>query len=621
MIYLVSAFDAPSKAKTWVENYGTGRISGAVHWLYLGRNYMKLAHWEALLGPSWTRISYGRYFQALAKELKHDYLKWISDMGRSYHGEDAIAWWASRISEKNTLLDSLFHLICYLFTGYHYIKRHTRLLIVCENPSVLSKIAGCTDLSGQTACMGDIWSPLNSADVFEKRRTQLWETYIGEGMSAVNDAKTTFKPANEIPPVSEKSRILIHTWVNESYFGEDGNANDSYFTVLPDLLRERGFDVIILPCVYDIKRTRKQAFSWFRAHGARYLIPEDYYDITDYQWTADTATLLSMPSEDDLVFNGENVSLLMTETIRSQSCDVGIGPFLQYYRLFHRLWEKGIHFDYFIDTFENMIPEKLSVMGIKKRMPHVKTIGYQHYMNLNDLLLCFFTTPEETGFAPHPDVIVCNSRITYRQLIDASFREDRLRIGPSLRYQHLLDRRQVGISNEKHVMVVTGIDMSARELIIKIVQAFPKDEGVRFSIKPHPMVGKETFEWISHLRLPRHMKVVSGKLHELIQTCACAVVAGSTSALELALTGIPVIVAGRETDFTMTPVTSIWGAEDPAYSGRELREKIFNAINLSLEEMKDFNAWIDKTILQGVTPINPITVSRFIDNIFSRDVA
>src|SRR5205823_7267119 len=90
-----------------------------------------------------------------------------------------------------------------------------------------------------------------------------------------------------------------------------------------------------------------------------------------------------------------------------------------------------------IDMFENMAQEKPVVIALRDVMPNAMTVGFQHYSAFSPMHLILRTTAEETRRSPCPDVIVCNSEYSRRELIDGGFPESRLRVGPSLRFGHI----------------------------------------------------------------------------------------------------------------------------------------------------------------------------------------
>jgi len=93
-----------------------------VRWAYLGRDHGRAMQLAGRLGSRFERISYGTRFQALAGEWRDKYVSWIAAVSRNHR--DDVVWWTSRIAEKNTMFDSLYHGICYLQIAVELMRDH-----------------------------------------------------------------------------------------------------------------------------------------------------------------------------------------------------------------------------------------------------------------------------------------------------------------------------------------------------------------------------------------------------------------------------------------------------------------------------------------------------------------
>ena len=458
--------------------------------------------------------------------------------------------------------------------------------------------------------------PLREWAFWVIRMVLVWAWYFLRAVMEMRDARKTRRDGRTVPLRSDKLRVLVHACIDESYFAEDGSAQDRYLTVLPQALRQKGYDVVIMPWLCNVSRSRRDAFAWFRQWPERYLIPEDYYSLWDYIWAAWIVISQAWFPSGKQVYQGIDVTLLVAEARRQGAADTGIALFVRYARLIRKLKAIGFKLDIFVDKFENMVTEKPQVIALRTYMPEVITVGFQHYVAPYPLQLHMFTTPEEAVEAPHPDVIVCNSQFCVDLFAKEGFPGHKLRVGPSLRYLHLMDNHtnQGGIDN--HVLVILPLDTGvAGEMVYKLVEAFPSDEGVRFLLKVHPAMPRR--QWLLALgerTLPAHMLTVDGEMSEAVRNAACAIASpGTTAGLELLLAGVPVVTVGRETDLDMNPFAWFSELEGSIYSPDQLRNAlmgILSTVKLSREAVR---AWAEKYRPYYLSPLNDGTIQAFVE--------
>ncbi len=122
---------------------------------------------------------------------------------------------------------------------------------------------------------------------------------------------------------------------------------------------------------------------------------------------------------------------------------------LLYYRLPKRLAEAGLRINLIITEYENMINEKLLILGFRKYLPFSKVVGFQHGA-LYPLLLCNFVTKEESIFAPLPDRVVCNGEFFRKILVQEGLPPELATVGPALRYTYLWQDRDRIFSNKSN---------------------------------------------------------------------------------------------------------------------------------------------------------------------------
>jgi hypothetical protein len=606
MIYLCHAAISPKRIYSKLAVELAKERSAPVQWLFLGRNYLRFKDWKETLGPGWQNLRYSKQLQSLALKWRKPYLDWLTELGKQ---NNTLTWWSSSISERNTYGDSLYHSICYLRIGLDFLaKKNPPLLLVIESRAILCTLVNHPDLRGSVRVFHSHMSLLKEV----LKWPASWAFYFLDGLRAILDACSPRRGRAPIPPLTEKPRVLIHSCMDDSYFGDDGTAHDRYFGSLASELRLRGYDVITIPWLFNLKRSRRKAFAWFRIHPHQYLIPEDFYSLLDYAWAAGVVMRQMFLLSGHLSFQDMDITPLVREARWRQSRRIGAAKFMLYYRLIEKLAQRGMKLDFFIDTFENMITEKPQVMGFRRFMPEVTTVGFQHYGESLPLMLCLFTTPEEAAFAPHPDVIVCNSPHMSTRMEQMGFPRHKLRVGPSLRYRHLMGEFSSLAAEPNKIMVILpmGVDNIA-EMMDSLRQSFPDPEDIEFWLKAHPMLSRKALHKVMG-QLPRHFSVVKGNMDQWLTRAACIVVSASTSAFETALAGVPVVVIGRETDFDLNPLAWFPEFASPIHSSQKLREQVRRCLNLSQTEREDLQAWARKLRERAISPITDETVAAFV---------
>ena len=441
----------------------------------------------------------------------------------------------------------------------------------------------------------------------------VWSVYLMRGVLELRDARKASSNRSEIAARSERVRVLMHACIDESYFS-DSAPQDRYFTNLGREFRRRGYEVITIPLLENLRRSRRDAFEWFHRCSGEHLIPEDYYSLGDYVWAGRILVKQIFFARGPQQFQDCDVELLLSEAVRKGATDTGVARFVRYVRLIERLKERGFRFDVFVDKFENMVTEKPQVLALRALMPEVRTVGFQHYLAPFHLQLMTFSTPEESQFAPHPDAIVCNSQLCMDILGKEGFPVSKLQLGPSLRYQYLSRLPQLPVG-ENTVLVVLPLDpLFSAEMVHKLCAAFPVGGEIRLLLKVHPMMSNRT--WVAVLggrTLPQHVFEVDEEIERLLPRITCGVVGpASTVGLELLLAGIPAVQLRTDNNLDMN--TLIW-FEDSVLTARsevELRTVITDLCAHPEASRQAARRWAMKHRKRCLSPLNDSTVDSFL---------
>ena len=582
-------------------------------WLFLGRDYSRLAEWERNLPTDIHRVAIGERLQDIAWELRGPFLDLIAQLGKKYN---SLAWWMSRIAERNTMVSPLFLYTCYLCLADEILANENyNVLIVGESWALLETISERISSVGKEVKWIKQRSRWKAWVRFALDWMKSWYGFLRWGFKNLRDAEATRALGSVLPLRSDKPRILIHTWVDEACFGQDGTFKDRYFGPLPDWLRCQGYDVVTIPCLYNINWSWREAFIWFRQNKDNFLMPEDFYRKQDYIWAIGVVLQQMMMPCGKVIFRSMDITRLVSEAKQQQALDTGIGWFAMYYQMARQWVEVGLQADILLDTFENMIPEKGLGLGIKVSKFEAKYVGCQITL-MYPHVLCLYTTPEEAAIAPHPDIIVCNGPFFRSVMAREGFPEAKLITGASLRYAYLANsayEMKGHLVERNTVFVPLPLEFdAAMELLLKLGDAL-KETEVRVWLKPHPMTDKTALQnALQGYPMAKNVEWVGGAMAEWVPRAACAVTIAGGTALELFVAGVPTIRNGRETALTVDPLGWFPNIEPPVYTAEQLRLAINRALSMSESERQQQREYARAFLERVFTPVTDETLRVFV---------
>ena len=108
-------------------------------WFFFCESYLHLLDWEKRLGGLASRIPTSSTISEAAHQLRKPFLDLITAQGRVHA---SIAWWTSRVSERNTRVSPLFLNCCYLRAGQMALQNQEgRLCVIAESWAVMESLA------------------------------------------------------------------------------------------------------------------------------------------------------------------------------------------------------------------------------------------------------------------------------------------------------------------------------------------------------------------------------------------------------------------------------------------------------------------------------------------------
>lgn len=600
---LSALWEAPAAPRLAHASEDPGRValsaSRPSRWTYLGSDALRRRAWERELGPGWTRLPAGATLQQEAARLRRPYLDWLAELGRRHAGT---AWWVTRIADENTMRDSLFTQVCRLGAALRLLEGPAPAeLVVCESEAVLDAVAAAKN----EARRADPTARSRGASAALLRTAVRWTLFATRSLRALAAAAWSGRGA---PPAPGSPSALVLTWAGAGYFGADG-PKDAYFGRLAELLEARGWKVAVLPWLYGPGRPLTEAMRWLRRQARPHLVIEDFLTPRDY-WDAAALCLSGarLPDGEHHAVGGLDISALVRAERARQAAETAKTPSLLYRPAFARMAAAGWSPTLVTYTFENAGEEKATLAAVRAAWPAARTVGFQHWTAPFPMMLQHFAAPD----GPLPDVVACNSPFVKELFMKEGFPAARLAVGPSLRYEGLLAGRPRREPEPGLVFVALSLEREAcAELLESLVPAAALP-GVTLALRPHPMMPASDWGALEREGLvPKGARIAEGPAAGWLERCACAVVSGSTAALEYALMGVPVIVVGRDASPDLDPLAYFPEFPPPVRDAAELRARLREAAPASPEAELRAGAWADKARSLLLSPVNDRTLSVF----------
>ncbi|MBI4823534.1 MAG: hypothetical protein HY805_04805 [Nitrospirae bacterium] len=552
-------------------------------WLFLSRDYQKLMFYEASLKAE--RIKTGNVLAMKAKALRKPFLSLMADLGERY---DSTEWWATKLAEKNTFNSNLFLNICYLSMAEDAIKADGNICIISDSWAVLETLKSThTDsvlLNQRIAVFDRLKQTLKGyAYIFYFLMAGLIKVLL----SVLYLRKLKGKDLDK-----GKKKYLIFSCVNEKSLSSDGRFKDRCFGRLSDWLKDKGYEVITFAKILDIRGGGlravgwfRKAFRWFKGAQGKFVIEYSYYRLSDYLFAVWVYLRQKLIRIKDIHFQGLNLRRLFKEALRMELVHESILN----YRLAKRLKENGIEPDIYIDSYENLLPEKLFRLGIRKYLKGTKILSYQHAPFFPNFLNLYCAGREYT-YAP--DRLVTSGKKMMRIIEGEGFPKERIAIGPAFMYDymHYLKTKEKK-SEGKQIALLTPFEPTlTKELLSKVYHALKEMPDIKLSIKPHPFMSRERiveFFRESNYQMPPNFSFTDRELYSIIEEVDCGILMATSALLEFCILGIPYVNVGSELSLSHDPTEWFDFYRKPVYTPSDIKKDVENLLSSGKAEVPE----------------------------------
>ena len=332
---------------------------------------------------------------------------------------NSFVYWSSKISERYTLVNDLFLDVCRISLINSLINKEDRLVIYTNNFFIYQFFKNRT----RSTVINKLKFRLNY--IFQIIKSYLKLLKLTYKILYLKLRYTNKKFIKKITDI-----IIIQTWVSDTNF--KGNSfSDSYFKDLSKFYKSIGMSSIIWPVFYNVKDYKK-VFKFLRDNKNDFMIMEDYLTLGDYK-----IILKNFFNKKNLRLNKISINGLDFSNTFNYYNKIEPPEFTTiFYNFINRLNKIDSKNLTFIINHENMVGEKMLIMGTKKFLKKSKVIGYFHSSKPKNLLCLDYAGKKEFKIAPKPDKIIFNSN-SYKIFFESKYSKLICKNGPALKQLYL----------------------------------------------------------------------------------------------------------------------------------------------------------------------------------------
>ncbi len=582
-------------------------------WIYLGEDNTWLVEIESLLSENIKRIPIADQLDAAANNLRSQFIDWIGDLSLS---NDSLKWWASELPAKNPYF-MLYERICLLAVGRELISNGVDkpILVVTSTNGLFKEILSFAAKNGMKTKIVQK-SQINSYLKMSKEVIKRQLIYILRRLppiQQVENISNNYKKLLEIhpefrkrviskitdtniKPFSGERSILLFTFVDHRNFLPDGSYRDPYLGPLPQMLKEKGYEVAYVPRVL-YTASYEETIKMLNQTGERFFYPDWFINKKMWGECQKTAThYIPIIPETSIVGDIPTYRLTMEHIAKTRQ---SLSDTLLYEPLIAGLAAAGIKPSQIIHTVEGHSWEHALAWSVKRHMPNTRIVGYDN-VTFSRMVLSMFPSQKEYVIRPLPDRLVTNGPLYRDVLISEGRPEDQVISGCALRHTYLWKEQpeRNNINNIKedktvNILVATAIGFGdSVELITKAAEAFGGNYDYKMIIKCHPLVNiDDVKKYLGSLLSYDNITFANEPIDLLLQSADILLYTYTTVCYEALQMGVAPIFVRSETFVNLDKLDIAPDVRWVATTPEDLRILASNITFMSNEER---DAWKQK---------------------------
>lgn len=503
-------------------------------WCYMGKDFTKRKKIADTLKSD--RFYFKDRIYKIAERKRQSYLDFVAKLGKGQ--KDRLNWWASKFASKSPFHTDFFLLACYGTLIREIIEEKAtsqseKLIIFIEDPWLFKGFRE-SNHNENVRFIGNPNLLLNKFFCFASglaHRFLLLVWFI----SAKSFTRYCHRGIKPEATTGNKNGVAIINPADVRAF-KDGKYVNAYMPGLYSFYEKNG-----TPCFYiypfpfsisavkDLGRNRKML--WPLILEVRFA---DVIKRAFEQWRPD------FEGGREIALDGCRVSYLLEREKWLTFSKVGFNFYLLKFDAFNRFFKKK-WCSHVIYLFENQPWEKMLCMAAAKN--NVKTFGYQH-SSFCRLYVSHFIGKDEGEFIPLPYKIITVGDHFAQLFKEGGIPEDKIVVGGTWRYKHLLGEIKDKQSSQKRIILVSlPLDSSIlRSMLENFLGTFRRgllNGKTEIWLKPHPVTAPSDLAILN--KLSDSCRVMHQPFTELLNDVDMVIASTSTSGLEAFLYGKKVV--------------------------------------------------------------------------------
>lgn len=588
-----------------------------VRWVYLGKQFHERARLEREMGPSFHCPDTARVHNEAADSIREEFIAWIEELNRL--NGSSMEWWLGSVSSRNIYRSNLFQYCCFLEILDTIWKDPSQRpgFVVVESPALATIIQQWgTQRKIPVTVHGNLKKNGYRARMYGMFFLR-WANFILT--ACLRKCAATIMVQKPHPPPGTDRLVLVHTYLHPESLSETGTFSDRYFPYLYEFLEKNGRSIAVIPTYHGFRYNFFPLFSRVDKSSTRFIIPEHFLTCSDlFHAFTYPLRLLSGRYRSPPFRAHDCTEMLFEDTLQDRFGD--LLDAILVYRLVGRLKTGGLRPERCIDWYENQAMSKALSAGFKEHFPGTPLIGAQLFLHFPNYL-SLSPTVSECEASMVPDRLLETGPTQCRQ---ATRFAPELACKPcaALRYAHLFRRGPDPVTvrertEKRTILLLASFDMEETLELLSRFQEIESDlpGDVRVQVKFHPDMKRE--EIVSRYgagRWPDTLGVCTGTLSGALDDASVVISKNSSSIVEAAARGIPVIFLGNQTRLNLNPLAGIdLPGITECYTAEELRESVKKYLDLSEAEQVQFRK--DGIYLRDLffTDVNETTLAPFLE--------
>lgn len=578
---------------------------------YLSEDFLTLKQLEQNSGQAVTFETLGPAFHSKVKELRQAFLNLGHQINESNQGD---GFWGTPMASRHTISFNLFTYLVYLECFKDLCsKNQNSFCVIVDSPALAQCMKQAAKQMGLAASartgikdrlinFTGTMKSLIKGFLFLSKNLYLW--------AALRRLKNLRISSNA------KNVYILRTWVTKGCINTSGTYKNRNYGDLQKHLEEKGFEVWILPMLFNLGTTTTVFLKKLTASGQKFLLPEQYLLPQDFVKSFARSFGEVFRSFDKFTFRTTEISNLLKELHVKTCCYQQAMELNLVYELAPRLKNKGIELKYFLYPIENNYPEKPAIRAFKRSFPECQIVGFQHSVWFQDQL-GMYLHPDEANYHPIPDKIICSGSEYPRIISEAGFPEKLSLKGANLRF---VDANQAWTdtsseNNIQKVLVLLNIyNHQPIQLLDLTLRAAKKLKNVEVLVKPHPANDLKTIQSYLDKQNIFPYKLLKGSVQEhLMRSNVAVMAANSVSYIETIGVGKPVITVQLDNVADLDPLWETYPYASKVCTPDSLASEIQKVFALNTDQLEEIKNYGTKIKDKYFEPVNAENLRPFME--------